>query len=89
MDDGLLDVFYIMNPGVDTLPKLVMGLEKDCQLAGATGRFRCAWLKVDCPEGLQVRIAPLHPLPCQYSLSACRMCRKSLRDSPDPCCLGR
>ena len=57
MDDGLLDVSYIMNPSTDTVRKLIMGLEKDCQLEGATGRFRCAWLKVDCPEGLQVCIA--------------------------------
>ena len=60
LDDGLLDVSYIMNypqqqvPGL--LKELMRGRDEDdtLELMDSFGSMRVPWLEVHCADGLQV-----------------------------------
>lgn len=60
LDDGLLDVSYVMNypqqqvPGL--LKELMRGREEDdaMELMDSFGSMRVKWLEVHCADGLQV-----------------------------------
>jgi diacylglycerol kinase family enzyme len=54
VDDGKLDVTYILNPNLEDVPKIITGLQNDKALEGPTGMLRCSWLEVDCPDELQI-----------------------------------
>lgn len=54
IDDGKLDVTYILNPNLEDVPKILSGLQNDSALEGPTGQLRCSWLEVDCPDELQI-----------------------------------
>jgi len=72
MDDGLLDVSYIINPSLDQIPtimgNLLDGSSSISDMKEVFGTLRCDWLEVDCPDELQVRIhgsrIPQHRLKC-------------------------
>ena len=63
MDDGLLDVSYIINPSLDQIPSimgnLLDGSSSISDMKEVVGTLRCSWLEVDCPDELQVGPAPL------------------------------
>ena len=58
MDDGLLDVSYIINPSLDQIPSimgnLLDGSSSISDMKEVVGTLRCSWLEVDCPDELQV-----------------------------------
>ena len=58
LDDGLLDVSYVLNMPPDKVPSLLAGMINDGQsvsdMPDVFGTLRCEWLEVDCPDGLQV-----------------------------------
>ncbi|KAK9802807.1 hypothetical protein WJX73_009820 [Symbiochloris irregularis] len=57
LDDGLLDVSYVMNISKEDFPALVKGLGnlKDTgELTDSFGTMRVTELEVHCPEGLQI-----------------------------------
>lgn len=56
LDDGYLDVSYVMNIDSSQIPELVKGLgdlQKTGELLDAFGTMRVSELEVQCPEGLQ------------------------------------
>lgn len=59
VDDGLLDVSYVMNVSPDKIGpimgKLVDGDSSVSDLKDVLGNLRCDWLEVDCPDELQVK----------------------------------
>jgi diacylglycerol kinase family enzyme len=54
IDDGKLDVTYILNPPLGDIPKIIAGMQDDKKLEGPMGMLRCSWLEVDCPDELQI-----------------------------------
>jgi hypothetical protein len=58
IDDGLLDVSYIINPSLDQIPNimgnLLDGSSSVSDMKELFGTLRCNWLEVDCPDELQV-----------------------------------
>ena len=66
LDDGLLDVAYVMNyPGEQVpnlLTEIVRGRDEgdDLELMDCFGSMRVKWLEVHCADGLQVRSAYMH-----------------------------
>ena len=60
LDDGLLDVAYVMNHPREQVPgllkELMRGREEDDQLEvmDCFGSMRVEWLEVHCADGLQV-----------------------------------
>jgi diacylglycerol kinase family enzyme len=58
IDDGLLDVSYIINPSLDQIPNimgnLLDGSSSMSDMKELFGTLRCNWLEVDCPDELQV-----------------------------------
>lgn len=58
IDDGLLDVSYVMNVSPDKigpiLGNLLDGSSTVTDMKDVFGSLRCDWLEVDCPEELQV-----------------------------------
>lgn len=57
LDDGLLDVTYVLNIGVDKLLADFFGGGSNGteEAPDAIGTLRCKWLELDCEDGLQVR----------------------------------
>lgn len=59
LDDGLLDVSYVLNVAADQIPSLLSGLVDGSKTVSDMpeifGTLRCDWLEVDCPDELQVR----------------------------------
>lgn len=59
IDDGLMDVSYIVNPSIDQIPSimgnLLDGSSSISDMKDIFGTLRCNWLEVDCPDELQVR----------------------------------
>lgn len=58
IDDGLLDVSYVMNVSPDKigpiLGNLLDGSSSVTDMKDVFGSLRCDWLEVDCPDELQV-----------------------------------
>mmetsp|Transcript_9136 Transcript_9136/g.27450 ORF Transcript_9136/g.27450 Transcript_9136/m.27450 type:complete len:189 (+) Transcript_9136:985-1551(+) len=54
VDDGMLDVTYIINPPLTQIPTILGDLQNDKRLDGPRGQIRCSWLEVDCPDELQI-----------------------------------
>lgn len=58
IDDGLLDVSYVMNVSPDKIApimgNLLDGSSSVTDMKDVFGSLRCNWLEVDCPEELQV-----------------------------------
>lgn len=58
IDDGLLDVSYLLNCPAERVGKLLQGLRKHGNLGGALnffGSMRVPWLEVRSPDKLQVQ----------------------------------
>ena len=59
LDDGLLDVAYVMNYPREQVPNLLMELVRgrdegdDLELMDCFGSMRVKWLEVHCADGLQ------------------------------------
>lgn len=54
VDDGLLDVTYVINPPLQQIPNILGDLANDKRLDGPKGSIRCKWLEVVCPDELQI-----------------------------------
>ena len=56
LDDGMLDVSYVIDFPASDIPNLVNSLRPDMGLEGlkSFGTMRVPWLEVSCKEGLQV-----------------------------------
>jgi diacylglycerol kinase family enzyme len=59
VDDGLLDVSYVVNPSIDQIPSimgnLLDGSSSISDMKEIFGNLRCEWLEIDCSDELQVR----------------------------------
>lgn len=61
LDDGLLDVTYVLDNGIDKLLGSLFGGGgggDEGEAPQAIGTLRCKWVEVDCPDELQVRCLP-------------------------------
>ena len=66
LNDGLLDVSYVMNLPAERITDLLkaMGSAEDLEtMADCWGSLRVPWLEVECKDGLQV--GQLHDL-CEF-----------------------
>lgn len=79
LDDGYLDVSYVMNIDSSQIPELVKGLgdlQKTGELLDAFGTMRVSELEVQCPEGLQINCdgEPLNAEKFTFKVLPKRLC---------------